>query len=91
MCLLGIFAAPHSIETMPSLKHMISSQILCLREHIDSLYLKKIFKKDTSTSRPPSQKANGSAVRTVTAKDAKAAQVQSPAKKFAGKEGILHQ
>lgn len=51
MSLIAIFAAPNNSGTILSLKHTIAHQIICIREHIDSLYLKKIFRKDTSATK----------------------------------------
>ena len=94
MCLLSIFAAPISNERMPFLKQTIASQVICAREHIDSLYLKKMFRKEMntpkrrSTARTPEDKTNGSAVKNSTLKTATIDNVKSPKKSFAGKEGI---
>ena len=87
MCL---FAAPCDNDSLPLLKQNISSQVMYFREHIDSLYLKKIFRKDAIKQQSSSMhKAKESAATTVPTKDEKLTQKQSPKLNFAGKEGNL--
>ena len=93
ICLLCLFAAPCDNDSLPLLKQSISSQVMYFREHIDSLYLKKIFRKDAIKQHSNSvQKVKESTATVVPTKDEKSAQKQSPKRSFAGKEGnfLLH-
>jgi len=87
ICLLCLFASPCDNDSLPLLKQNISSQVMYFREHIDSLYLKKIFRKDAIKQQSNSiHKAKENAATTVPTKDEKLTQKQSPKLNFAGKE-----
>ena len=93
MCLLAVFAAPDSSGTAFSLKCTVANQLICLREHIDSLYLKKMFRKEfstpkhRSTARPGAENSGTSVNRNGKGMNGKMRQVQSPANGSARKEG----